>query len=109
MNRKSQTDLFEDIIKKQKEILFRKSEDYANADDVLLNFKQMSELGKNSNLASMTPTQVAFWYASVKAQRLGNLLKSNKTPSNEALEDSFIDMMNYVFLAYCNNEDNKVI
>lgn len=29
-----------------------------------------------------------------------------KTLKNEALEDSFVDMMNYVFLAYCNYQDS---
>ena len=107
VKRTEELQFFREITRKQREILFKKSNDYANKQDVLLNFKQMAELGRHASLANMTPTQVSLWYASMKLQRLGNLLKDDKTPNNESIEDSFIDMMNYIFLAYCNYVESK--
>jgi hypothetical protein len=35
-----------------------------------------------------------------KVARLGNLFKG-KTPNNESIDDSIIDLANYTFLLYC--------
>ena len=41
----------------------------------------------------------------LKIARLTNLINNNKTPNNESIDDSFIDLIGYSKLAYCNYKD----
>ena len=45
----------------------------------------------------------------LKIARLTNLLNSGKTPSNEAIDDSFEDAVNYMKLSYCCYKDYEAV
>lgn len=93
MNKETQKNLFTEFTNKQLEIITSKQEDYAN-EDVLSNFKTA---GANSGIK--TEQQILSLIAT-KVARLGNLFKG-KTPNNESIDDSIIDLGNYTFLLYC--------
>jgi len=44
----------------------------------------------------------------LKIARISNLINNNKWPNNESIDDSFLDGINYMKLAYCNYKDRKV-
>src|SRR5690606_10085262 len=52
-----------------------------------------------------TPVGVSLFFQVHKIARIANLLKSGKTPNNEGLDDSFIDLIGYTMLSYCNYID----
>jgi hypothetical protein len=79
---------FKAITAKMKEILFKKGNDYAN-EDRLSNFKLAGTIAGGSaeiNCLNLIATKVA---------RLGVLLNSGKSPNNESIQDSIIDLINY--------------
>jgi hypothetical protein len=92
--------LFREQSSKKEAILISKGSDYATT-DVLSNFKRLSEMSSILNLDTRTPEGYALFMVLMKLDRICNLLTSNKTPSNESVEDSFNDMDNYSFLAQC--------
>jgi len=47
------------------------------------------------------------FYILLKIQRLCNLLFNNKLPNNESIEDTLIDLRNYVDLLNCTITENK--
>lgn len=79
--------------------LKKKGTDYAT-EDVLSNFKRLSSVAKALNLSLHTPEGYALFMVLMKIDRINNLLTSGKTPSNESVEDSFGDGINYFKLAY---------
>lgn len=82
---------FEDFTAKMKEIILKKGNDYAN-EDRLSNFKlagNICGINPNLNCLSLIATKVA---------RLGVLLNTDKTPNNESIEDSILDLANYSVL-----------
>lgn len=83
-----------------------KREDYAGI-DVLQNFKSVSKAAKALNIDIGKPEQYALFMVLLKIARITNLLNGNKTPNNEAIDDSFLDGINYFKLAYCNYIDEK--
>jgi hypothetical protein len=76
----------------------KKSEDYAT-EDVLSNFKRCSSTARNLGIG-MDAADYAIFMAAMKLDRIQNIRKSGKTPNNESLEDSIIDAVNYIELAY---------
>jgi hypothetical protein len=91
MTQEEQVEHFEVITAKMKEILFKKGNDYAN-EDRLSNFKLaggICGLKAEQNCLSLIATKVA---------RLGVLLNSDKTPDNESIQDSVLDLSNYSIL-----------
>lgn len=76
----------------------KKSHDYAT-EDVLSNFKRVSEMATLLNI-KLTPEQYSLFMVVNKLDRICNLLFRDKTPLNESLRDSFLDIMNYIDLTY---------
>jgi len=91
MTQQEQIKHFESFTTQMKEILFKKGNDYANTDR-LSNFKlagSICQLKAEQNCLSLIATKVA---------RLGVLLNSEKTPDNESVQDSVLDLANYSVL-----------
>ena len=93
MTRETQSKLLGEFYAEKKNILKLKGEDYAN-EDVLSNFKTA---GAN---CSISAEQQCLSLIATKVARLGNLL-SGKTPNNESVSDSILDLSNYTDLLYC--------
>lgn len=76
-------------------ILVGKWQDYSN-EDVLSSFKE------TAISAGLPARRVAEVFIGTKLARLRNLLreKCGKTPNFESIEDTLIDMYNYVFLLH---------
>ncbi len=90
--------LFDSFSQHQKEVIFSKTQDYANS-DCLSNFKLAGGItGSNAHLncLSLIGTKVA---------RLGVLLNKNGLPNNESISDTLTDLANYTFLLTAILED----
>ena len=81
---------FEIFVETQKSILLKKSQDYANK-DVLSNFKLAG------NICGISPEKNCLSLIATKVARLGVLL-NGKTPKNESIKDSILDLANYTVL-----------
>ena len=92
MNKQQQVDAFNELVSKAQEILLKKGDDYANADR-LSNFK---DAGK---ITGISTEQHCLALIATKVARLGNLY-SGKTPNNESIQDSILDLFNYAALLY---------
>lgn len=91
MTQEQQVQHFENMVDTMKVVLFKKGNDYANTDR-LSNFKlagSICGLKAEQNCLSLIATKVA---------RLGVLLNSDKSPNNESIEDSILDLTNYSVL-----------
>lgn len=91
MNITQQQNHLQAFTQKMKETLLKKGNDYANA-DLLSNFKlagQICGLTAEINCLNLIATKVA---------RLGVLLQNQKTPNNESIADSILDLANYAVL-----------
>lgn len=86
---------FLNALEKMKEVHIKKCEDYASETNPLSNF-DFSEYCIKHFTNDRDKTFV--WPIAVKLARLSNLLGSNKLPNNESIDDSFIDIANYVLL-----------
>jgi hypothetical protein len=106
MIRREQIELIESLDSKLLEVLKSKGEDYAT-EDILSNFKQVSSAAKALNIDVGNPTNYALFMCVLKIARLTNLINNNKVPNNEGIEDSFVDLIGYSKLAYCNYKDNE--
>lgn len=100
MNLETQLSHFDTLVAKMREVLISKGNDYAN-DDKLSNFKTA---GPN---AGLTPEQNCLSLISTKVARLGTLFNSKKSPSNEAVSDSVMDLANYSILLHMIINENK--
>lgn len=92
MIREQQEQIFNDTTEKMKQIMFSKSQDYSVSHDVLNNFKLAGAI------CGLSPEQNCLSLIATKVARLGNLLASGKTPNNESIEDSILDLANYTLL-----------
>ena len=99
MTRETQSKLLGEFYAEKKNILKLKGEDYAN-EDVLSNFKTA---GANIGISA---EQQCLSLIATKVARLGNLL-SGKTPNNESVSDSILDLSNYTDLLYCLVNEGK--
>ncbi len=72
-------------------IMFKKGNDYSG-EDRLSNFK----LG--GAIIGLTAEQQCLALISTKVARLGSLVSGNKTPNNESISDSILDLANYTIL-----------
>jgi hypothetical protein len=91
MTKEQQEKHFNEMTEQMRTILLSKGDDYANTDR-LSNFKlagSISGLNAELNCLSLISTKVA---------RLGVLLNSDKTPNNESVLDSVLDLANYSIL-----------
>ncbi len=89
---------FEDILKRSLEIHETKRKDYTtNPDtDPYENFKRSNEIGSwfpnfHKSFAILIGTKLA---------RLASLLSTGRKPSNESLDDTFLDLVTYCALWY---------
>lgn len=90
------------MIEHMQKIMFSKGADYANADR-LSNFKLAG------TICGLTPEQNCLSLIATKVARLGVLLASGKTPANEPINDSILDLANYsILLAMLYNEDKAI-
>lgn len=95
MDKQTQLRLFAEFTATQSQTLIGKADDYAGSTDRLNNFKvagAVTGLSAAQNCLSLIGTKVA---------RLGSLLKDGRTPKNEAITDSVLDLANYAFLLHC--------
>jgi hypothetical protein len=106
MIKREQLQLIESLDNTLLNILKSKGEDYAT-EDVLSNFKQVSSAAKVLNIDVGNPTNYALFMCILKIARLTNLINNNKVPNNESIDDSFIDLIGYSKLAYCNYKDEN--
>lgn len=77
-----------------REILISKGSDYSN-NDVLSNFKL------SGMLSNQDGSKVALNQINIKITRLNNLIFNSKEIKHESIEDSIIDLANYLFLFKC--------
>lgn len=102
MQPEQQVSLFEEFTTKQRDVLINKRSDYALSDDVMSNFKQVS------NITNLTPEQSILVLIATKVARLGNLFSNkDKKVVNESIDDSILDLANYSFLLACAREETK--
>ena len=91
MTKQEQEDFFDEYVKRMRDVLLNKGDDYANRDR-LSNFKLAGLIaGGNAktNCLNLIATKVA---------RLGVLLNSNDEPKYESINDSIMDLANYALL-----------
>ena len=100
MNLEQQEEILDNFYAKRMEVMHAKSLDYASDKDVLDNFKNVA------SIVGVAPAQQCLSLIAVKVARIGNILSSGKTPNNEALEDSVLDMANYTDLLHCLLKEN---
>jgi hypothetical protein len=106
MNKTEQFEILKDVDAKSNALLLGKAQDYAT-DDVLSNFKRLSSSINSIGIKINTPEGYALFMALMKIDRINNLISNGKEPSNESIEDSFVDGINYLKLAYlCIKEKN---
>jgi hypothetical protein len=101
MQKDIQIQIYKDIDEHIMKIASSKAHDYATQ-DILYNFKSVSRAAKELGLNVSDPTNYALFMVLLKIARLSNLLNTGKRPNNESIEDSFLDGINYLKLAYCN-------
>lgn len=99
MNLQQQQHFVDNFCEKMKSTILGKGNDYANADR-LSNFKLAGAI------CGLTPEQNCLSMIATKVARLGVLL-GGKTPNNESIEDSLLDLANYGVLLACIREDAK--
>ena len=106
MDHNTYAQLHKTLVGRALELSLNKSNDYADQ-DVLSNFKRLSKAAEALNLQINTPYGYAMFMALMKLDRINNLIRLHKDPNNESTEDSFIDLINYVILAYANLVDGE--
>lgn len=90
MNRKQQEESFNAFVEKQRNTLLSKGDDYAG-DDRLSNFKQVG------SITGQTAAQACLTLIATKVARLSQLL-GGKSPKNESIQDSVLDLGTYASL-----------
>ncbi len=74
------------------ELLKSKSNDYAEGGDAFLNFKTAAQV------AGISPEQTLLTLLGMKLSRLTQLVGKGKKAQNESVEDTMLDVINYVIL-----------
>src|SRR5689334_12892679 len=85
---------FHELVDIMKAIHDMKSHDYASLENPFSNFEEAAEL---IELFQKPIDQCFAGIIGIKISRLGQLL-NGKEPKNESIEDTFIDLANYVIL-----------
>lgn len=107
MDRAKQIEIYKELDEKILKVASSKAHDYAS-EDTLSNFKTVSRAAKELGISVSDPTNYALFMVLLKIARISNLINNNKYPNNESLDDSFLDGINYMKLAYCTYKDRKV-
>jgi len=97
MNLQQQEKFVDEFLGKMRATMLSKGNDYANVDR-LSNFKLAGAI------CGLTPEQNCLSMIATKVARLGVLL-AGKTPNNESIEDSLLDLSNYGALLACLREE----
>jgi hypothetical protein len=93
MTQTQQTEHFEKLVDKARQIMLKKGNDYAaGIEDRLVNFKTPGAL------LNQHPAKVALNLMAVKISRLSNLLDSKQAPNFESIEDTSLDLFVYSIL-----------
>lgn len=101
MTLEQQQEYFEKKVDVLRSILFSKGNDYANKDR-LSNFKLAG------SICGLSPEQNCLSLIATKVARLGVLLNSDSPASNESIEDSIDDLINYGLLLSMIREEKCV-
>ena len=91
--------IVEGIEKARKALHAIKAQDYAS-EDVLSNFKRVSSAASELGIDVQTPYGYALFMVLMKLDRFNNIVGHGGIPANEGLEDTILDLHNYVDLAY---------
>ena len=85
--------------KKRIKLTLKKSHDYAT-NDILSNFKRMANLAEILQIGKprWEARDMALLLLMLKIDRLNNLSRNEKSPQNESIEDTQLDMGNYMDL-----------
>ena len=86
---------FDESVKKMIELREKKGQDYATDSNPFSNF-DVTEFG--ISLFNNERDKTFVWPIFTKLARLASLLNSNRIPNNESIDDSLIDIANYVLL-----------
>lgn len=97
MNRATLEDLSYDFFLRRSKLMKAKSHDYADA-DVLSNFKRVAKICRIWGINVATPAGCAEYLAVLKLDRHFNLKAQGKDPANESVDDTFLDLANYLDL-----------
>jgi hypothetical protein len=106
MTSQEQLELIEKLDNKTLSLIKSKSNDYAS-EDVLSNFKIVSNVIKTIGINPATPEGYATLMVILKFVRIWNLKTESKDIKNESLLDSYEDAINYLKLAYCCEVENN--
>ena len=106
MTSQEQLELIEKLDNKTLSLIKSKSNDYAS-EDVLSNFKIVSNVIKTIGINPATPEGYATLMVILKFVRIWNLKTEGKDIKNESLLDSYEDAINYLKLAYCCEVENN--
>lgn len=98
MQRDRYNQIVNDLHKKRMNLAVKKGHDYSG-EDILANFKRVSTAAHFLRINSNTSVGYAMFMTLMKIDRLMNLMGSGKEPLNESLDDTFMDLHNYVDLA----------
>jgi len=99
MNRAALEDLSLDLYLRRTKLMAKKSHDYAD-EDVLANFKRLAEISRIWGVDVTTPSGCAEYLAILKLDRYFNLKAQGKNPANESVDDTFLDLANYIDLLH---------
>ena len=97
MNAAERQDLSYGFYLRRERLMDSKSHDYADA-DVLSNFKRVAKICRVWNVDVHTPAGCAEYLAILKLDRHFNLKAQGKDPANESVDDTFLDLFNYLDL-----------
>jgi len=109
MNQKELDATIDTFVASGRGIIAKKNHDYASDEDALGNFKRVGALMRDLRLGEILNTNPALGasiaYILLKIDRLSNLTIEGVKPSNESKKDNWLDLLNYVTLAYaCDQE-----
>lgn len=102
MNKNNYINLVNDKLNSLKDIIDKKSHDYANDGDTLMNFKNLGQM------FNKRASDMCLWFMAVKINRLINL-SSKEKPSCESISDTVNDLINYACLYEACLIDEKTI
>jgi hypothetical protein len=90
------------IDNKRLKLLDIKGNDYSrqNKKSRFDNFQRMAKLVKVLGLDLTRPHMVALFMSLLKIDRYTNLTLTSRKPKNESIEDTILDLHNYVDLSY---------
>jgi hypothetical protein len=107
MDQKTQLAFISKINENAISLIKSKGHDYSNGGDVLKNFKEVNSIIKILNIDTTKIEGTHIFYIILKIQRLCNLLFSDKYAKNESIQDTLVDLRNYVDLLNCCLEEDR--